>query len=82
MYGAGCIAAGDRESRLRAGLRLMFDDADDGIPRLRQVHTGPVALVNVSGWRCVSRSGYGRDAHSPDKDGRCVFCDRKVARES
>ena len=26
--------------------------------------------------RCVSRSGVKRNRHSPDKDGRCVFCDR------
>lgn len=40
-------------------------------------------LFNVDGV-CRSRSGYFRPIHSPDRDGRCCFCDMRVewSRES
>lgn len=30
------------------------------------------------GCRCVDRAGYHRREHAPDKDGRCIWCDRRV----
>jgi hypothetical protein len=57
---------------------------DGDVPPMRAALRGAWWLMGTASVSklvasCRSRSGVSRRRHTKDKDGRCIFCDRKVA---
>jgi len=56
-----------------------FDEYEDvhGSPPFRRGLLTAGKLKGFTGVKCRSRSGVWREGHTPDKDGKCVFCDQE-----